>query len=238
MCTNQDYKNKYFSILGDSISTFEGVSEPKGAEFYDTARKMASGIVTAADTWWGQVIERLGGKLLVNNSWSGSTVCWQPQYQVPAYGCSDARTSALGKEGKAPDVIILFMGINDWGRGLQVVDNRKGKANENNCALFSVAYKAMLKKLKANYPSAEIWCMTLPISGCTCKAGFEFPYYYSGRHIFEYCDAIKDSARQYNCRIVDLYGYGKAYDTLDVFHPNASGMATLADAVLSELKKE
>ena len=82
MEANKDYKNKYFSILGDSISTFEGISEPKDAAYYNTSRKMSSGIITLSDTWWGQVVEGLKGKLLVNNSWSGSTVCWHPLYQV------------------------------------------------------------------------------------------------------------------------------------------------------------
>ena len=62
------YKNKYISILGDSISTFEGCSEPKDAAFYNIERKIISHIATLSDTWWGQVIEKLGAKLLVNNS--------------------------------------------------------------------------------------------------------------------------------------------------------------------------
>ncbi len=237
MCTNKDYKNKYFSILGDSISTFEGVSEPKDAVYYDTARKLASGIVTVSDTWWGQVVERLGGKLLVNNSWSGSTVCWNPQYQVPSYGCSDERTASLGKNGIEPDVIIVFMGTNDWGYGFQVVSSKHVKGDEHNCAIFSNAYQTMLKKLRANYPKAEIWCMTLPISCCLEKESFEFPYYYGGRHISEYCDAIKEIAQQYNCRVIDLYSGGESYDTLDGFHPNSSGMRAITKELLKMLKK-
>lgn len=55
------YKGKYFSILGDSISTLQGYSEPEYAVFYDTTRKLESGVLTSLDTWWGQVIEQLGG---------------------------------------------------------------------------------------------------------------------------------------------------------------------------------
>lgn len=235
MKTNKDYKNKYFSIFGDSISTFEGISEPKEAVYYDTTRKLASGIVTVSDTWWGQVVERLGGKLLINNSWSGSTVCWNSLYQVPSYGCSDERTASLGRDGIKPDVIIVFMGVNDWGNGFQVVSNRKLKDDEHNCALFSTAYQVMLGKLKKHYPKAEIWCMTLPISCCSAQENFEFPYYYGGRHIVEYCDAIKKSAMQYDCRVIDLYHCGENYDTVDGFHPNASGMLTIANAVMEEI---
>ena len=227
-----DYKNKYFSILGDSISTLDGYSQPKGGVYYDTARKLSLGVATSVDTWWGQVIERLQGKLLVNNSWSGSTVCWSPAYEIPAYACSDERTSALDKEGTAPDVIIIYMGVNDWGTGRQVLPNQ----NANDTSVFLTAYQEMLKKLKINYPQAEIWCLTLPISRCSAKANFEFPYYYNGEHIDSYCQAIRESAETYGCRVVDLFKNCEPYDTVDGFHPNASGMQTIAKAVLDCLK--
>lgn len=85
---------------------------------------------------------------------------------------------------------------------------------------------------------AEIWCFTLSVTCCTEKKGFEFPYCYGGRHISEYCDAIKECAEKYNCRVFDLYGKSVIYDTLDGFHPNAKGMKQLADAVIEELKRD
>ena len=64
-------EKKKISVLGDSISTFEGYSEPKDAVFYDMAKKLSSGVLRYADTWWGQVIEGLGGELLTLNAISG-----------------------------------------------------------------------------------------------------------------------------------------------------------------------
>ena len=167
------YRNKYFSILSDSISTLEGYSEPKGAEYYATAYKMFTGVHTFSNTWWGQVIERLEGKLLVNNSISGSAVCWHPAYEIPSYGCSDERTSALDKDGVAPDVIMVFLGTNDWGVGTQVTSVRPSKDDENNLALFSSAYAKMLEKLQKRYPNAEIWCFTLLVERYTTRENFE-----------------------------------------------------------------
>ena len=233
----KQYKNKYFSILGDSISTFEGYSDPINAEYYNREYKMQSGILTVLDTWWGQVIEHLEGKLLSNNSISGSTVCWHPAYEVPSYGCSEQRTSSLDKGGVAPDVIMVFMGTNDWGAGLQVKGLAEGKTDAHNLGVFSNAYKAMLEGLKGNYPNSEIWCLTLPISRCTRMPSFTFPYCYGGRHISEYCDAVATCAKECGCRVIDLYHSGEAYDTLDGFHPNVSGMKTLADSIIKELKK-
>ena len=224
------YKDKYFSILGDSISTFEGYTQPKDAVYYDKAKKIETGVLTLADTWWGNVIERLGGKLLVNNSWSGSTVCNHSSYEVPSYACSTERTSSLDKDGIAPAVILVFMGTNDWGMGFRVTDSQ-GKST----TVFSVAYREMLTRLKENYPNAEIWCMTLPISQCSQRENFTFTFCSNGRHIGEYCEAISESAKEKNCHVIDLYSYGRLHDTIDGCHPNVDGMKTLAHAVFKAL---
>lgn len=229
------YKNKLFSILGDSISTFEGCSIPDYAAFYDTTHKLSANVITVSDTWWGKVINYLGGELLVNNSFSGSTVCWNSLYRIQSYGCSDERTASLGKEGISPDVIMIYMGTNDWGSGIRVFRDERFDPVEDNPARFLSAYNQMLKKLKTNYPNAEIWCFTLPISKCSAKSEFSFPYFYGGRHISEYCDAIKMCAKEYDCRIIDLYSSSEPYDTLDGFHPTANGMETIANAVINEL---
>ena len=228
-----DYKEKKFSILGDSISTLQGYSEPDYAAFYDTAHKLKSGVLTPSDTWWGIVIERLDGELLVNNSISGSTVTRHPLYEVPSYACSDERTSSLHRDEIAPDVIMIHMGTNDWGSGVRISDGER-----KSTALFSAAYRAMLSKIKNNYPSAEIWCLTLPISSYSSSSGFEFPYFYGGRHIYEYCKEIASCASEFGCRTIDLYEFSKSepYDTIDGFHPNAQGMQSIAKGVLEHLK--
>ncbi len=62
------YKNKNISILGDSISTFEGISIPKEASYYDMGRKLISGVTSVSATWWGQVIEGLEQSFLCHTS--------------------------------------------------------------------------------------------------------------------------------------------------------------------------
>jgi lysophospholipase L1-like esterase len=238
MCKPGDYKNKLFSVLGDSISTLEGYSEPEYAAFYDTTHKLISGVLMPRDTWWGQVIEHLGGKLLVNNSFSGSTVCRHPLYEIQSYACSDERTSSLHKGDVFPDVIMIYMGINDWGHGFRVFRDERFDPVEDNPERFLSAYRQMLKKLKANYPEAEIWCFTLPISRCSSKPNFSFPYYYAGRNISEYCDAIRICAHEFNCREIDLYNKAEPYDTLEGFHPTSDGMRSIAAAIINEISEK
>lgn len=231
--TDARYNGKLFSVLGDSISTLSGYSEPDGAAFYEGTRKFKAGVFTPEDTWWGQVIERLGGELLVNNSISGSMVCRHKGILVPSYGCSDERTSALSRDSRAPDVIIVYLGTNDWGAGIKVTPY--SKADEGDTSIFSVAYAAMLEKLRTNYPQAEIICCTLSVSRWTGHDEFVFPYRYCGRHIEEYCEAIRTCASAAGCRLVDLYRSESHYDTIDGFHPNADGMKTLADSFIARL---
>lgn len=231
--SNNNYQGKRFSILGDSISTFEGVTPEGYNVFYTAARKREANIVTAGETWWGRVIDALGGELLANDSWSGSLVCKHPQCEIESYGASDARTSALGREGKFPDVIMVYMGTNDWGWNMPI-DPEPGR--EEDLSVFRVAYNAMLCKLRKNYPVAEIWCFTLAVSDSMRDFEFTLPFVTGKRAaLSEYCRAICECAGENGCRVIDLYQPENAYETIDDLHPDRRGMKTLAETVLHQL---
>jgi lysophospholipase L1-like esterase len=230
------YLGKLFSILGDSISTLSGYSEPFYAAFYDNTQKIRSGVLTTDETWWGHVINQLKGQLLINNSFSGSTVTKLSGYMVPSYACSNERTSALGYPDLSPDIIMVFIGINDWGLNVKLLPSSDSEKNDT--SVFYVAYNSMLDKLQKNYPNSEIWCLTLPISTCTRIDGFTFPYFRCGRHINEYNDIIRLSSNEKGCKLIELYDNNVNYDTIDGFHPNADGMKTIANRIIREIDKE
>ena len=89
--------------------------------FFTGENYQKSGVSDMNDTWWGQVISCCGGELLVNNSWSGSRVTKLPNRDslFPS-GCSDERTNGLHIGSLKPDVIIVYLGTNDWVRGVEV----------------------------------------------------------------------------------------------------------------------
>lgn len=234
MPLSETYQNKFFSIFGDSISTLERYNPPDYDVFYESTNKRISGVYTPEDTWWGQVVQALGGRVLVNNSFSGSCVCKLPAVIVESYGCSDARTSKLGMGPLTPDVIIIFLGINDWGMGLPVFPT----AFRAGLSVFSEAYEAMLTKIKQNYPNAEIWCLTLPRSYQSHKPEWEYPTHYAGRDIADYCKAIQECSKRTGCKVLDVHKVDTPYDTIDGFHPTADGMKTIGDLILGELEKE
>jgi len=237
------YAGKRFSILGDSISTLKGYNPPGYALFYTGATCKVTGVRTPADTWWGMVVERLGGELLVNDSWSGCRVTRLPDLlgDFPS-GCSDGRTSKLHKDGVMPDVIIVYLGTNDWGYGACLrapADCPKILEND----YFDVAYRLMIGKLRGNYPDALICCCTLCETYLPADYNFVFPSSLGGTHIQDYNDVIREicadpslsPAGAVPLKLIDLFSYYTPYATVDGFHPTARGMETLADLVVKAL---
>lgn len=229
------YYGKQFSILGDSISTLEGYNSKGYKVFYADENCEKSDVKEMKDTWWGKVIDFFGGELLVNNSWSGSRVTKLPNNEnlFPS-GCSDERTGKLHINNVKPDVIIIYLGTNDWAFGVEL-DGTRLLTDELKMQYFAAAYETMLEKTKTNYPNAEIWCCTLNITFMSSNPSFNFPYKYGGTHIEEYNKIIKNTADINNCNIIDLYSYHIPYDSIDGSHPNADGMNTLATLMIREI---
>ena len=226
------YFGKQFSVLGDSISTFEGYN-PQGYNLFylgDNCRK--SGVNDVTDTWWAKVIGFFGGKLLVNNSWSGSRVTkLRLSKALFPSGCSDERTSSLHMNSVMPDVIIVFLGINDWAFGAETGTRAYIPPKDQN-ELFLFAYDNMLKKLKNNYPVSEIWCCTLSETYISECPDFIFPYEYAGIHIEEYNEIIRRISSENNCKLIDLYSYRMPYNSIDGSHPTNEGMTTIATGII------
>lgn len=142
------YLNKQFAILGDSISTLEGYHPNGYKSFYTGENCGRAGVFEMKDTWWGQVIGFFGGELLVNNSWSGSRVTKLPaSNQLFPSGCSDERTHGLHINTTNPDVIIVYLGTNDWAFGAYTGGETR-IVDDEDTLYFSWAYSKMLEKLK------------------------------------------------------------------------------------------
>lgn len=228
------YFGKQFSILGDSISTLEGFN-PRGYHvYYQGTACERTGVREMQDTWWGKVIDFFGGELLVNNAWSGSRVAVQQAdgNSFPA-GCSTRRTGALYAGGVMPDVILVYMGLNDWANGVPVADLEQDRILMN--TRFDGAYSAMVDQLRSNYPNAEVWCCTLSETYMQSNPGFRFPSAYGGIELQRYNQVIRECANRPGCRCLDIYSLREPYDSVDGTHPTSEGMDTIAWAVLASL---
>ena len=240
-----------FSILGDSISTLWGYV-PQGWRVHYEGEVHVPGVECFADTWWGRVIDHFGGQLISNSSFSGSVV---EGFGFPA-GVSDERIASLvGPHGELPDVVIVYMGINDygWGGGRNQVMGGSLSASAKPEDLegarmvepvvgpvalerFSAAYALMVQKIRLLAPDASIWCLTLAPATSPDIERRCYKYQISGIELDAYNDAIRSVAIKSGARVIDIRSYGIAYDAVDGCHPSALGMRQLADMVVDQIE--
>lgn len=216
------YKGKTLSILGDSISTFSGYIPSGNASYYP------SGTVQAVtDTWWKKLIDALQMTLLVNNSWSGSRVT-TTNGEISA-GCM-TRCQNLGT---SPDVIIVWMGINDFNNEVALGTYDGKSAIPSTTTTFREAYGIMLNKILAAYKTAEVWVCTLP--QCERNGTEVFPEI-NGNSVplADFNEAICELADAFGVKILDHNKCGLTYQNMDVFnpdelHPNKFGHSLVAN---------
>ena len=206
------YAGKTLSILGDSMSTYQTIVPDGYSCFYPYP---TADVNNYNDTWWMQVANRFGMKLLMNNSYSGTCV----STGTGSYSTTlDSRLANLLKNGEKPDVIIIFMGANDCGS--QYVQ----------LSTFKSSYKTMLEKIQKLCPESEIICLTLP------KAKM-----YSDANRADYSKVIMDTALEYNCKLINLENSWDPanFDSLlcDSIHPQKAGMDKIFETIYYSLRK-
>lgn len=204
------------SILGDSISTFDGYCPSGNTTYYNGTQ---GEIQTAHKTWWGRVLDRTGHKLCVNNSWSGSEIV-----NTTNTGALH-RSSLLHTETETPDIVLIYMGSNDW---------KNGRTPDN----FRSSYDAVIKNIQSKYPEARIYPMTLP-------------YFVRNRGddvtIEDFNEIIRDVARKNHTDVIETAycGFhphsGQKYcldyneSSGQFLHPNVYGMNVIAKTVIKKL---
>ena len=115
-------QGKKVSILGDSISTFTGTMPADYNVYYPEH----GDIPNASQTWWGQLLTNTGMVLCRNASSANTDVTGNSlALDGSAPGCSIRRLVDLRRtDGSNPDVIIIYMGINDFARRLWSLPTR------------------------------------------------------------------------------------------------------------------
>lgn len=214
------------SIVGDSVSTFEGYNPQGYAVFYDREMQARNELNSVYDTWWAKVNQALHAFLCVNNSYSGSKVSGKV---FPA-GESKERLSNLRTTEYVPDIILVYLGFNDFGNGIEVRRPRRLFHKDHKSCYFDVAYDNMIRTIRSYYPNAVVVCGTLMRTKMKGNDRWLFPEKFAGVTLEAYNDAIRKTARKNRCILADIALTGERYETLDGSHPTANGHATLANA--------
>ena len=217
---------RFVSIVGDSISTFEGYNPPQYEVFYDKETQSRNGLSSVYDTWWAKVNQYLNAYLCVNNSYSGSRVTGN---EFPAASCIE-RISALKTAEYSPDYILLYIGFNDFGNGVRIRQTHLSLFRKKDPSYFEDAYELMLDRIKESYHEAVIICGTLLRTRIRNNDDWEFPELYAGVRFEDYNDAIRRAAKKKKVLLADLGAQDIRYETLDGSHATAEGHAVIADA--------
>lgn len=118
-------KGRSIGVIGDSYSTYYGWMPSGNPSYYakwgvDGENGEPNNVDSVTDQWWYKLCEQIGFTLLMNDSWSGSSVC------NFAYGVDKTASSFVTRmknsfgEQRAtqpkPDILFVFGGTNDsWG---------------------------------------------------------------------------------------------------------------------------
>lgn len=217
------------SIIGDSISTFESLNPEGYSVFYDSQMQYINGLTSVNDTWWAQVIQAFHGELCVNNSYSGSKVSGEG---FPSACCAE-RCGSLHTSQDSPDIILIYMGFNDFGNGVPINGKRSSLKNP---VFFADAYDCMLDRLRKNYPEAKIVYATL-MRTAIGASDWLFPETYAGVPFNDYNNAIRNIRQKENCYLADIDLLNLRYETRDGSHPTKLGHTILADAWIRSLEQ-
>lgn len=201
------------SILGDSYSTFEGYLTPDTMDIWyfegaQDARR--TDVKNVSETWWMQLIKKKNWKLEVNNSWSGSTICYTG-YRDEDYSRRSfiTRVPALG----SPDIILIFGGTNDSWANAPIGEFKYSDWRRADLYTFRPAMACMLAKIKERYPTAEVYV----ISNDGLKP--------------EITGSMEQICKHYDVPMIQLHGISKTAG-----HPNVQGMMQIAEQLEREIK--
>ena len=152
-------------IFGDSYSTFENFVPDGYAVYYSEKGLPETDVTNVYQTWWHQVVTEAKLNLILNNSWSGSTIGYTGYENTDCSKSSSFiyRLHELIEQGffdkNNIDTVFVFGGTNDsWANaplGTMKYENWENKD------LYSVlpAICYFLKALKDKLPKAHIYCL-------------------------------------------------------------------------------
>lgn len=200
-----------FSILGDSYSTFQGYTTPDtNACWYPTDGTYGDGndVTTVNQTWWFMFKEQYALPLAVNNSYSGSTVCYDGYGDGTADGKATSFIQRSGSLG-SPGLIFVFGGTNDAWVPAGLGEYKYENITESDLSYFRPALAYLFSKIKAAHSSAQI----LFVLNHAITDNFK--------------ESAKTICEHMGVPCIELKGIAMTGG-----HPNQSGMVTLKNQIM------
>lgn len=203
-------------ILGDSYSSFEGYIPKENLFWYNNGGHENTDVTQVSETWWSQLLSQTNSNLILNDSFSGSTVCNTEREEIPhtsfIYRLEKYINTGFFKNNTI-DTIFIFGGTNDSWINAPIGQTKYSDFSESDLHLAIPGFCYLLSKLKQIVNSTKIYVII---------------------------------NRELNDQIVDGYVSACDYykvnsimlDPLSLTggHPNKKGMTQIKDQVLKHLK--
>ena len=212
------FKGKKLSVLGDSISTYGGISNSTSynstiggnAVYYSASN---SYIASAEETWWMQTMDTLGMNLCVNNSWSGSCATDIGSGDGVAYKLNKRCVQLHNNTGTTavnPDIIAVYLGTNDIKNITSASQLKKAGGgnypmgatmNADGTAQVTFNYSTVTGKVSTEYtPTSILEAYALMVYRTLNK--------YQNAEVYCFTLLPNESQNQYNRDMYELYNAG------------------------------
>ena len=203
-------------IFGDSYSTFNGYI-PKGyAAYYSETG--GTDVRNVNETWWHRLISETNSELVLNDSWSGSTICYTGYQntdcsQTSSFICRLNKLIAGGffKENEI-NTVFVFGGTNDSWSNAPIGELKFSNWEKQNLYNVLPAICHFIFKLKETLPAARIvWLMNSGLKP-------------------EISDGMKTACEYYDITSIK-------FDCIDKIegHPTVKGMEDIKNQILRDL---
>ena len=203
-------------IIGDSYSTFENCI-PNGNAFwyYDGVDNNRTDVIKKEQTWWWQLLQETSSSLVLNESFSGATVCNTERPEIPhtsfVYRLQNLCKRGFFKETKV-DTVFVFGGTNDaWINSPLGAEEYEDFSEENLKSVFP-AFSYLIKTLKETAPTAKI----ISILNCDINP--------------QIIDIFEKICNRYEVNCIRLESISKQSG-----HPNCAGMTQIKDQIIKAL---
>ena len=244
------WKGLKISVLGDSISSYQGVS-------VGNAYNKPSKIPSVNSMWWKQLCRITGAEPLVIDAYASSccavaSASWTSSITP---GVDDSRCRALHTGSTSsgnridPDIILIAMGLNDFQANvpLGAWDGHESLASSDTVT-WRGAYANMLLKIHTEYPDALVFCLSPWFFVRGNAAGVNVNTV--GNTYQDYEDAMMEICELMGGVYVDSNNFGFtrqnysaqsfAFDDNasdgSLFHPNATGQEILGQSIAAAVK--
>ena len=205
-------------IFGDSYSTFEGYIPVGYITYYSSLGREETDVKSVNETWWYQLLKETDSRLIQNNSWSGSTICYTGYNgsdcsKTSSFICRLKKLQDAGffKENEI-DTVFVFGGTNDSWAGSPVGELKYSDWGEQDLYSVLPAFCFFINKLRRILPNAHI----IPVINTELKP--------------EIVEGFKAACAHYGIKPVALHNIDKRCG-----HPTIKGMKEIKNQIIDSL---